>query len=276
MSQIQDRETLNDLRRALESSRELSNLIRLFGHEDLLKELDFKQLGKALNIVSDRIALLNMQKALTDSADMSELVNTAIEDVMFNFEKIREEELKLAAEDCQVLVGKTRKAFGENWDTKDPQYLSLYEAFLEVMRKQNIAQQELNFNGEKQNEFNRQFEDILKKITELNRKNNMLADKYHGNQKAARVDKRLGVYPNGNITDPVARFNILDNATKDLDEQILKNSGILNSEGYFKGQVQQSVLTSFDKVHTDISYPALEYATDLIFDEYIKEYKGEE
>ena len=102
MSQIQDRETLNDLRRALESSRELSNLIRLFGHEDLLKELDFKQLGKALNIVSDRIALLNMQKALTDSADMSELVNTAIEDVMFNFEKIREEELKLAAEDCQI------------------------------------------------------------------------------------------------------------------------------------------------------------------------------
>lgn len=276
VSQIQDRETLNDLRRALESSRELSNLIRLFGHEDLLKELDFKQLGKALNIVSDRIALLNMQKALTDSADMSELVNTAIEDVMFNFEKIREEELKLAAEDCQVLVGKTRKAFGENWDTKDPEYLSLYEAFLEVMRKQNIAQQELDFNGEKQNEFNRQFEDILKKITELNRKNNMLADKYHGNQKAARVDKRLSVYSGGNIGNPVARFNILDNATKNLDEQILKNSGILNSEGYFKGQVQQSVLTSFDKVHTDISFKALEYATDQIFDEYIKEYKGEE
>ena len=86
----------------------------------------------------------------------------------------------------------------------------------------------------------------------------------------------MSIYPNGNITDPVARFNILDNATKNLDEQILKNSGILNSEGYFKGQVQQSVLTSFDKVHTDISYPALEYATDQIFDEYIKEYKGEE
>ena len=276
VSQIQDRETLNNLRRALESSRELSNLIRLFGHEDLLKELDFKQLGRALNIVGDRIALLNMQKALTDSADMSELVNTAIEDVMFNFEKIHEEELKLAAEDCQILVGKTRKAFGENWDTKDPQYLTLYEAFLEIMRRQNIAQQEFNYDSKKQAEFNRQFEDILEKIKELNRKNNMLADKYHGNQKAARVDKRLSVYADGSIDDPAIRYGILNDATRNLDEQILKNSGILNSEGYFKGQVEQSILTSFDKVHTSISYPALKYATDQIFDEYIKEFKGEE
>lgn len=277
VSQIQDRETVNTLRKALESSRELSNLIRLFGHEDLLKELDFKQLGKALNIVSDRVALLNAQKALEDGADMSELVNAAIEDVMFNFEKIREEELKLAAEDCQVLVGKTRKAFTENWDTKDLEYLTLYEAFLETMRRQNIAQTELDFDSEKQREINRQFEGILSKITELNRRNNMLADKYHGNQKAARVDKRLSTYSgSGSVGAPSERYEILSNAAKDIDDQILRNSGILDSEGYFKDEVTKSILTAFDKVHTDISYKALMYATEQIFDEYLKEYKGEE
>ena len=276
VSQIQERETLNELRRALESSRELSNLIKLFGHEDLLKELDFKRLGKALTIVSDRIALLNMQKALSDNADVSELINTAIEDVMFNFEKIHEEELRLAAEDCQALVGKIRSAFAENWDQKDPEYLSLYEAFLEVMRKQNIEQQELNFDSNKQKEFNRKFEEILKKVAELNRKNNMLADKYHGNQKVARVDKRLNIYTDGKIGNPEERYTILYNATKNLDEQILRNSGILNSEGYFKGQVLQSVLNAFDEIHTNISYSALKYAAEQIFDEYIKEYKDEE
>lgn len=276
VSQIQDREALNTLRKALESSRELSNLIRLFGHEDLIRELDFRQLGKALNIVSDRIALLNAQKALEDGANMSELVNTAIEDVMFNFEKIREEELKLAAEDCQVLVGKTRKTFTENWDTKDPEYLTLYEAFLETMRRQNIAQAELDFDSEKQREINRQFEDILNKITELNRRNNMLADKYHGNRKAARVDKRLSVYSSGNAGAPSERYEILSTATKDIDDQILKNSGILDSEGYFKDEVTKSILTAFDKVHTDIGVKALKYAAEQIFDEYLEEYKGEE
>ena len=116
----------------------------------------------------------------------------------------------------------------------------------------------------------------MKKITELNRKNNMLADKYHGNQKAARVDKRLSIYSGGNIGDPVARFNILDYATKNLDEQILNNSGIVSSEGYFKAQVRQSILNSFDYAHTSISLPALTYASEQLFDEYIKEYKGEE
>lgn len=276
VSQLQDREKLQDLRRALESSRELSNLIRLFGHEDLLKELDFKTLGKALNIVSDRIALLNAQKALDRNADVTELINVAIEDVMFNFEKISQTELKLAAEDCQEKVKNIRYEFSKNWDKKDPEYLSIYQAFLEVMRKQNIAQQELNFDGNQLNEINHQFKDILAKIKELNRKNNMLADKYHGNQKAARVDKRLNVYASGQNVSPAERYATLDGAIRIIDDQILRNSGILDSEGYFKDQVMKSVLDSYENAHANISFPALQYASDQIFDEYIKEYKGEE
>lgn len=274
VSQIQDPELLNNLRKALETSRELSNLIRLFGHEELLKELDFKKMGKALNIVNDRIALINAQEALNSYADISGIVNIAIEDVMFNFEKIHEEELRLATEDCQALVGKIRKEIGENWDPKDPEYTSLYEAFLDVMRKQNISQQESDFNNEAQRELNKKYEAILKKITELNRKNNLLADKYHGNHKAARVDKRLASF-NNNIS-PMERYAILSEAVDSLDEQILHNSGILDSESYFMGQVMKAVLDSFDKAETTISYPALNYASTQIFDEYIKEYKGEE
>ena len=193
---------------------------------------------------------------------------------MFNFEKIHEEELRLATEDCQALVGKIRKEIGENWDPKDPEYTSLYEAFLDVMRKQNISQQESDFNNETQRELNKKYEEILKRITELNRKNNLLTDKYRGNHKAARVDKRLVSFDN-NIS-PMERYAILSGAVDSLDEQILHNSGILDSESYFMGQVMKAVLDSFDKAETTISYPALNYASTQIFDEYIKEYKGEE
>lgn len=276
ISQIQDKDTLQQLRKALDSSRELSNLIRLFGHEGLLKELDFESLGKALTMVNDRIALLNAQKALEDGADVSELVRTALEDVMFNFEKIGEKELRLAAEDCQEKVKKIRYELDGNWDKKDPEYISLYHAFLEVMRKQNIAQQEFDLDGNKLNEINHQFEDILAKIKELNRRNNMLADKYHGNQKAARVDKKLSVYTDSNSGTPAERYAILNEATANIDSQILSNSGILDSEGYFRKQVDQSILGAFDKVSTKISYDALKYAGSQIYEEYIKEYKGEE
>lgn len=276
ISQIQDYETLQLLRKALDSSRELSNLIRLFGQEDLLKELDFKTLGTALTMVNDRIALLNAQKALEDGANISELMNIALEDVMFNFEKISKRELRLAAEDCQEKVKSIRYEFNKNWDKKDPEYVSLYQAFLEVMRRQNITQEELGFDGERLNEINRQFDNILKKVKELNRKNNLLADKYHGNQKAARVDKKLSIYTDGAVGSPSERYSILNAAIEDLDNQILSNSGILDSEGYFSGQVEKSVLDAFDKVHTDISFLALQYVRDQIFEEYIKEYKGEE
>lgn len=276
ISQLQDQEKLQDLKRALDSSRELSNLIKLFGYEELLQKLDFKTLGKALNIVSDRIALLNAQKALERDANVSELINVAIEDVMFNFEKINQTELRLAAEDCQNKVRNIRHELGANWDKKDPEYLSLYQAFLEVMRKQNIAQQELNLDGDALYKINHQLEDILTKIKELNRKNNLLSDKYHGNQKAARVDKRLNIYTNARVGSPAERYEILDGAIRNIDGQILRNSGILDSEGYFKDQITKSVLDSFDKVHSDISFAALEYASEKIFDEYIKEYKGEE
>lgn len=276
ISQIQDYETLQLLRKALDSSRELSNLIRLFGQEDLLKELDFKTLSKALTMVNDRIALLNAQKALENGTNMSELINIALEDVMFNFEKISEKELRLAAEDCQEKVKNVRYEFGVNWDKKDPEYVSLYQAFIEVMRQQNIAQEERGLDGKKLNEINHQLENILKKIKDLNRKNNLLADKYHGNQKAARVDKKLGIYTGGAVGSPSERYSILNAAIENLDNQILANSGILDSENYFRKQVEQSVLEAFDKVHTDISFPALKYASDQIFEEYIKEYKSEE
>lgn len=277
VSQIQDREPLNDLRRALESARDLSNLIRLFGHQDLLNELDFKQLGKALIIVNDRISLLNVQKALENSADMQGLVNIAIEDVIFNFEKIREEELRLAAEDCQALIKRTRTAFSNNWDPDDPEYLSLYDAFLEIMRKQSIESMDmLELKASEQGEINRSLEEILKKIEELNRRNRLIMDKFHGNQKAARVYKKLSTYDGGKIGTPEARYAIILQATNSLDEQLLHNSGILSSEGYFRGQVQKCIMDAFDSTSTDICLDALNYATEQLYDEYIKDYEGDE
>ena len=72
------------------------------------------------------------------------------------------------------------------------------------------------------------------------------------------------------------RYSILSGAVNSLDEQILHNSGILSSESYFMGQVMKAVLDSFDKAETKITFPALNYASTQLFDEYIKEYKGEE
>jgi len=83
---IEDRSTILTLKNALEQARELYNISRLVGHTEALEQLDIKLLSSLLTEVNNRLRLLSLQEAVKD-IDSKQLLNVAIENVIFSFSK---------------------------------------------------------------------------------------------------------------------------------------------------------------------------------------------
>ena len=72
------------------------------------------------------MALINTKEALENDFDGSNLLNIALEDVLFAFVKVKEEEMILA-DQLKNILQKTRESLGGNFDPKDPVFVSLRE-----------------------------------------------------------------------------------------------------------------------------------------------------
>ena len=64
-------------------AKELQNIIRCQGNDELLGKLDFQKYSKLLNMVELRIADINYMEKLETGVDISELLNVAMEDIVF-------------------------------------------------------------------------------------------------------------------------------------------------------------------------------------------------
>jgi type I restriction enzyme R subunit len=126
ISEINDRTEIREIAKVLNSSKELYNLIRLSGNFELLERLDFRKLAVLSRLTNDRLALINTKIALENNLETNNILNTALEDVIFAFTKVKEEEMVLADE-LKDILGKTREILGGNFDQKDPEFVSLRE-----------------------------------------------------------------------------------------------------------------------------------------------------
>lgn len=274
ITNITDKKTLIDLRRTLSDAKEVINLIRLFGYDEIADKLDPKFIATAFNIVSDKINLMNATEALDNHEDARRLLNLAIEDVVFDFKKVGEEELRLAADEGEELTRKIRYGLIDNFDHDDPAWTTLYNEFRRLLEKEQI--EHASMTAEQQNEINAALKRIYDTMIELNRKNNLLRDKYHGDVKAARVHKRIVSNTEFGIDDASAYSTI--SYVKDLiDDQVKKNSAIIENSTYFSDQILKALAETFTSGATRIStFTALKRAGEMLADEYYKEYKGEE
>ncbi len=191
ISLISDRKTVLEIKKALENARNLYNVIRLIGHFDLLDKLDFKKLNELYNEVSRHLELLNLKDSVQNNVDSTNLLNVALENVIFMFRKISEDELVIADE-LKDMLRKTREALGGNFDQRDPEFITLYDELKRLFNKKNldeISQEDMKRNiGSLQR--------IYDKVTELNRKNNLLKAKYENDAKELSINK---VYKFGEI-----------------------------------------------------------------------------
>ena len=271
ISQIQDRDTVLALKKALADARSLYNLIRLQGEYDFLDELDFAKLNVLYRETSNHLDLLNLKNDLESGEDTSNLLNRALEDVIFKFVKIGEEELVLA-DKLKNTLRQTREALASNFDQQDPQFINLKEELERLFKKKNLSevtQDEMVANIDTLNK-------IHDRVKELNRQNNQLRQKYLGDAKYTRIHKRLQErqQSRSDISESERKiFEALAGVKQDADEQVLNNSQVLDNESYFERQMMPLVIGRFMKEQQiKLNADASRYINHLVVAEYLKEF----
>lgn len=267
ISQIQDRETVLALKKALADARSLYNLIRLKGDYAFLEQLDFAKLNVLYRETSNHLDLLNLKHNLESGQDTSNLLNRALEDVVFQFVKIGEEELVLA-DQLKNTLRQTREALASNFDQQDPKFITLKEELERLFKKKKLSevtQAEMTANISALNK-------IHERVKELNRENSQLKQKYQGDTKYTRIHKRL--QERGSLSANERKIHqALMGVKIDADEQVLNNTQILFNESYFERQMMPLVIHRFrDEQEIKLNADTSKYINHLLVSEYLHEF----
>lgn len=267
INQMQDREAVLALKKALLDAKSLYNLIRLQGEYSFLDKLDFAKLNFLYRETSNHLDLLNLKESLEQGTDTTNLLNLALEDIIFKFTKIGEEELILA-DQLKSTLRQTREALADNLDQQDPKFITLKEELERLFKKKNLSevtQDEMVTNIDA-------LKKIHERVKELNRQNNLLRQKYLGDVKYTRIHKRL--QERGGISDSERKiFEALAGVKQDADEQVLQNTNILDNESYFERQMMPLVINRFmNEQKINLNADASRYINQMVVAEYLKEF----
>ena len=138
-----------------------------------------KLISKLLNETERRIQLINYQEDINDVSSQ-ELLNIAIENIMFDFVKIGEEELKILANNMVEEMAKARKEISENRDTKDPEWVSLYDELRRILQEHDISNLDsANLETRALKKLYDEIKTLNANAKDLNRRNKLLSDNFH-------------------------------------------------------------------------------------------------
>ena len=269
ITQISDRKQMLDIVTVLNNSRDLYNIIRLSGNYELLDQLDFHKLTQLSREANNRLTLINTKEALENNVDTSNLLNIALEDVIFAFVKVKEEEMVLA-DQLKDILQKTRESLGGNFDPKDPIFVSLKEELERLFKKKNlneVTKEEMEANI-------RELETIYNASKELERTNQLLKAKYDNDAKYARLHKRL--MEKDPLTDSESKlFEALQSLKREVDAQVLQNSKMMENESYVERMMVKMVIEQLkNKHHLPLNAEQAKVINGLMVKEYMNEFHG--
>ena len=269
ITQISDRKQILEIVSVLNNSRDLYNLIRLSGNYEMLDQLDFHKLTLLSREANNRLTLINTKEALENNVDTSNLLNIALEDVLFAFVKVKEEEMVLA-DQLKDILQKTRESLGANFDPKDPMFVSLKEELERMFKKKNlneVTKEEMERNIKK-------LEMIYNSSKELERTNQLLKAKYDNDAKYARLHKRL--MEKDPLTDSESKlFEALQSLKKEVDTQVLQNSKMMENESYVERMMVKMVIEQLkNKHHLPLNAEQAKVINGLMVKEYMNEFHG--
>lgn len=266
---IDEKSTLLNLKKALEDYKILSNLIRLFGYDELSECFDIAKSIQLLNEVNNRISIINFKRNIQDSEDMSSVLNMALDQIDFQFRKVSEEELVIA-DVFRNALEKTRRELVERClDPKDPEYISLLDELKRIFKKKNIEE----LTADEMKKMTDELEVLRKKAEKRNREDLMLAAKYNGDVKFMRTHKRIMSSPPP-IGDAITVFRILLNVKDLADNKIAHNENILDNQPYFYKELRPVIKGACREQNVSLTRPQLDFIDTCIATEYFNERVG--
>jgi len=266
ISPIKDKKVMRSIIASLESGRNLYNLIRLMNFEDLMKVLDFKKINILLSEATNHLNLLHLRDRVENADETRMLLNSALEDVVFMFRKDGEEELRIG--EMKGRIRQVREALERNIDEKDPQFLLLIDELRRILNKGNVNESSIvDIDADIV-----ELESLLERAKALNHRNALLASKYDGDVKFARIHKSL----QGKVVqlNDLQIFSLLNNVRVALNEVVKSNNNILGNHSYFEATIERTLAILFAdnpdyEKHLDLNNLKLSLAS-----EYFKEYEG--
>ena len=269
ITQISDRKNMLEIVKVLNNARDLYNIIRLSGNYEMLDKLDFHKLTQLSREANNRLTLINTKDALENNVDTSNLLNIALEDVLFAFVKVKEEEMILA-DQLKDILQKTRESLGGNFDPKDPMFVSLKEELERLFKKKNLNE----VTKEEMERNIKELQNIYNASKELERKNQLLKAKYDNDAKYARLHKRL--MEKDPLTDSESKlFEALQSLKKEVDAQVLQNSKMMENESYVERMMVRMVIEQLKNKHNlPLDAEQAKAINGLMVKEYMNEFYG--
>ncbi len=243
ISTEEDKAVLLDLKQALESAKNMANLVRTFGDEDMKEQfakLEITKLPQLLSEVQRRIGIINQKEAFSIGDETKTLINEAMMDIEFTFSKIGQEEMRLISGGAELKEKwqRTIASFTQNFDQDDPEFMSLRDAFMERFKEHGFVIDSIA----KFNEETQALDEIITRLQDLQKRNNALLKKYKGDEKFARVHKRIrevnkqreekGQKPMFSFLDDEI-VTILNIIKEDVDAKVYDRNDILKKDAYF-------------------------------------------
>lgn len=285
ISTEEDKSVLLDLKQALESAKNMANIVRTFGDEDMKEQfskLEITKLPQLLSEVQRRIGIINQKEAFSTSDETKTLINEAMMDIEFTFSKIGQEEMRLISGGMELKDKwqRTISSFTQNFDQDDPEFMSLRDAFMERFKEHGFVIDSIA----KFNEETQALDEIIVRLQELQKRNNVLLKKYNGDEKFARVHKRIreankhreekGQKPMFSFLDDEIA-SILNIIKKDVDAKVYDRNNILKKDAYFNRTVMTLVngcLYQFPQIKPEMD--DYKFIQTRISQQYINQYNA--
>lgn len=285
ISTEEDKAVLLDLKQALEAAKNMANVVRTFGDEDMKEQfakLEITKLPQLLSEVQRRIGIINQKEAFSVGDESKMLINEAMMDIEFTFSKIGQEEMRLISGGAELKEKwqRTITSFTQNFDQDDPEFISLREAFMERFKEHGFVIDSIaKFNEEAQ-----ALDEIIVRLQDLQKRNNALVKKYKGDEKFARVHKRIrevnkqreekGQKPMFSFLDEeiAAILNIIK---EDVDAKVYDRNDILKKDAYFNRTVMTLIngcLYHFPQIKPDMD--DYKFIQTRISQQYINQYNA--
>jgi type I restriction enzyme R subunit len=269
ITQIVDRAEMRKIVKALNDARSLYNLIRLSGQYELLDKLDFRKLTQLSTEANNHLALLNQREALENADDNLNILNIALEDVLFTFRKVSQAEMVIADE-LRETLRRTREGLAGNIDPYDPAFVTLKEELERLFKKKNLAE----ITQAEMIENIAALQGIHARARELERKNQLLRAKYANDEKYARLHKRL--LEKGEPTANERKlFEALTAFKAEADARISQNARILTNEAFAKSEMTRLIIEQLkNKHHLPLTAESTQFINNLVMKEYLAEFRG--
>ena len=284
ISSIDDKKKLIELKKLLISAKDYCNMVRVFGDEELkedFKKLEIVGLTAMISEVQHHIDNINLKEAFAVNDENKRLINEAMMSISFKFKNMGKEEMKMnsMSNEIQDKWNRTINEFTENIDQEDAEFISIREAFMERFKEYGfVIDNVLQFER-----CSRDLDEVLKKLSDLQKANKVLLNKYNGDAKFVRIHKRIREENRSrkvkNENTIISEYDeeilsILTKVKNEIDQKVYDRNDILKKDAYFEQTVMTLVSNAIDELGINSTRDDRIFLQRRIAKQYLEQYNA--